>query len=99
MSKYILDGQVEKGMIHRNTCVDDEIIKKYFMETNHVLLEGVLDKHSPTAIKGWQQRYFVLTKNNLSYWRSEKDYRASKYPKGIIPFQRVCVTLDVQKDT
>ena len=92
---YILDGQMESGLIHRNTCIDDEIIKKYFMQTNNILAMGDLEKHSPTAIKGWQTRYFALTKNNLAYWKCEKDYKAKKYPKGIIPFQRVCVTLDV----
>ena len=37
--------------------------------------EGFMEKLSPSAAKGWQQRYFVLENNQLMYFK-EKDARA-----------------------
>ena len=34
----------------------------------NIVKEGFLDKRSPSKFKGWQQRYFVLTKDlSLQY--------------------------------
>ena len=53
--------------------------------------QGPLDKQSPSFLKFYQTRYFVLQKRMLYYYKNKDEYTQGRTPKGIINFQQVCV--------
>jgi len=54
-----------------------------------LLLEGLLQKKSPSLFAAMQPRYFVLHSDKIEYWKSEADRRAQKAPQGLIPLYAV----------
>ena len=53
--------------------------------------EGILEKQSPSFLKRWQKRYFVLCKKMLKYYKTEADFRIGKPPKGVLNFQQIWI--------
>ena len=54
-------------------------------------LGGNIQKQSPSFLKQWQKRYFLLEKKMLKYYKSEKAFQEGKPPKGVINFQQIWV--------
>jgi hypothetical protein len=50
-------------------------------------------KNSPSALKGWQRRFFQFRDNELRYWKNRNDFLAKKYASGKILFNSVRVDL------
>ena len=50
-----------------------------------------MEKQSPSMIKLWQKRFFVLEKRMLKYFKSHADFNQGLPPRGIINFEQVCV--------
>ena len=55
-----------------------------------------MEKQSPSFLKRWQKRYFVLSKKMLRYYKSEADYNAGKPPKGVLNFQQIWIEPEFQ---
>jgi hypothetical protein len=55
---------------------------------------GVIEKQSPSFLKHWQKRYFVLERKMLKYFKNEADYMSGKPPKGVLNFQQIWVEVD-----
>ena len=55
-------------------------------------------KLSPSTLKGWQKRFFMLSDNRIRYWKEQADYMAQKNPKGIILMDRVRIDLTIQSE-
>jgi hypothetical protein len=53
------------------------------------LMEGVLEKKSTLNRHNWQTRYFVLSRNSLSYYRDDKQRAAGKVQPTIILVQHI----------
>ena len=49
-------------------------------------LAGYMQKQSPSFLKQWQKRYFLLEKKMLKYYKSDKAHFDGKPPKGVINF-------------
>lgn len=62
-------------------------------ENKKFKLTGTLQKLSPSMLKGWQNRYFVLTEKKLKYFATEENWKNKDCPKGVIRFDTVHVTL------
>lgn len=50
---------------------------------NEILTEndshkGMMDKQSPSFLKSWQRRYFVLEAKMLKYYKTQNDYDTKK---------------------
>ena len=45
-------------------------------------------------LKGWQNRFFVLTSKKLKYYATEENYIKKDCPKGVINFENVHVKMD-----
>ena len=60
--------------------IDESLYNTHTM-TN---FKGYLFKYSPSAMKGWQKRYFVLRLNKLEYSHTEADFELGIHPLGII---------------
>ena len=39
-----------------------------------IKLEGYVFKLSPSSLKGWQKRYFVMYENKLKYYKDQSDF-------------------------
>ena len=48
--------------------------------------KGFLEKQSPSFLKRWQKRYFVLENKMLKYFKNKSDYDSNKIPKGVLNF-------------
>jgi len=48
--------------------------------------KGYLEKQSPSFLKHWQKRYFVLERKMLKYFKNEAEYNNGKPPKGVLNF-------------
>eukprot|EP00356_Strombidium_inclinatum_P008581 CAMPEP_0170499936 /NCGR_PEP_ID=MMETSP0208-20121228/33126_1 /TAXON_ID=197538 /ORGANISM="Strombidium inclinatum, Strain S3" /LENGTH=133 /DNA_ID=CAMNT_0010777729 /DNA_START=189 /DNA_END=590 /DNA_ORIENTATION=+ len=58
-----------------------------------IVHEGELYKLSPSTLKGWQRRYFLLTPDSLKYWKNKGDCFTGKPAKGTIQFDKVKVAI------
>jgi hypothetical protein len=54
-------------------------------------IQGTLHKQSPSFLKPWQKRYFILEKKMLRYFKNEHDYKSNKPPKGVLNFQQIWI--------
>jgi len=54
-------------------------------------MSGVMEKQSPSLLKRWQKRYFVLSNKVLKYFKTEQDYLQLKPPKGVLNFQQIWI--------
>jgi len=61
------------------------IVNKTDETVDFINLTGFLFKASPSAVGGWQKRWFVLQENSLTYFEKEK----AKKEKGIISLLEV----------
>lgn len=50
-------------------------------------INGYIEKQSPSLLKRWQKRYFVLEKKLIKYYKTESDWMNQKPPKGVINLQ------------
>lgn len=52
---------------------------------------GWVEKQSPSLLKRWQKRYFVLEQKVIKYYKSDQDYYLKKPPKGVINLMQIWV--------
>ena len=52
---------------------------------------GYIEKQSPSLLKLWQKRFFILDKKVLKYFKSQSDIEKGKPPRGVINFQQIWI--------
>ena len=50
-----------------------------------------LEKQSPSILKLWQKRFFVLGHRMIKYYKTHADFNQGQPPRGVINFEQVCV--------
>lgn len=55
------------------------------------VMQGYVEKQSPSVFKRWQKRYFVLKHKIIRYYKKEEDYRDKKVPKGVVNLNMIWV--------
>eukprot|EP00494_Astrolonche_serrata_P027267 UN27530 len=63
----ILSPGYIKKEVDKNGINDTKIAS--IAEKGWATCEGLLEKKSPAVLKGWQERYFVLQKDSLDYFK------------------------------
>lgn len=81
----------EEGMSYMRTLSIARPSFQYDVLTDDDTQHGYIQKQSPSFLKRWQRRFFVLERKMIKYYKTEADYENKKPPKGILNLQQIWI--------